>query len=566
MFSFRSSNTSMTTGVRRFLATEALYGIGIGLYSLALNLHLLALGASGGQIASISAVGILIMGIGALPAGMLAGKIGRKPMLLAGSMLVAAGAALFATGRSLPVWYTAQAVASAGFMCIETTEIQLLFRYCRSRREESRAFHGMFAVFTAFTGLGNLLGGILSRADASAAGHAPSLYASAICIAVLSLLRLRLLPSERAAGGSGGGGETTPATGGIGDDDLPAAAEPTGSGARPGTAADSRGRDTTHSSIADGELPALAAAAKTAGSETYAPADRGTASGSATAAKDNNRNRVLADAAAGSPPDSATGNSGEGERHALRKNLANSPVTGDSDAEERHTSHKSSANPPVSRGKRPAESLPRMPQAIRRLLRNRSLWLLAANACLIGFVFSFIGPFMNVYLKFRAAWEDDLISYVYTVNGLVLFAASLAAPKIMERWGAKAAFTGAFLGNAGLAFLLLIAQPAPVFAALLVLRSGSFSLLGNLVDSETMSSLREEDRNLYAGMRAVFRCVGSSLSTMTAGFFMNAGDYHTPFLIAGVLLIVNYIYFRSRVLPLIKRDENLRGEPQAGGA
>lgn len=202
----------MTIGVRRFLATEALYGIGIGLYSLALNLHLLALGASGGQIASISAVGILIMGIGALPAGMLAGKIGRKPMLLAGSMLVAAGAALFAAGRSLPVWYAAQAVASAGFMCIETTEIQLLFRYCRSRREESRAFHGMFAVFTAFTGLGNLLGGILSRADASAAGHAPSLYASAVCIAVLSLLRLRLLPAERAAGGSGG--ESSPAMGG----------------------------------------------------------------------------------------------------------------------------------------------------------------------------------------------------------------------------------------------------------------------------------------------------------------------------------------------------------------
>ncbi|MGW9128580.1 MFS transporter [Paenibacillus chitinolyticus] len=508
----------MTTGVRRFLATEALYGIGIGLYSLALNLHLLALGASGGQIASISAVGILIMGIGALPAGMLAGKIGRKPMLLAGSMLVAAGAALFATGRSLPVWYAAQAVASAGFMCIETTEIQLLFRYCRSRREESRAFHGMFAVFTAFTGLGNLLGGILSRADASAAGHAPSLYASAVCIAVLSLLRLRLLPAERAAGGSG----RAPAMGGPGDGGRPgpAGADASGSGLRPGAeaaagaangtcdAAESRGRDTTDKGPGD------------SGRIKAAEAPEARASGSASRS-----------------------------------------------AEEKHASRRGPAKPPVSRERRPTGRVSRLPQGFRRLLRNRSLWLLASNACLIGFVFSFIGPFMNVYLKFRAAWGDDLISYVYTVNGLVLFAASLAAPKIMERWGAKAAFTGAFLGNAGLALLLLIAQPAPVFAALLVLRSGSFSLLGNLVDSETMSSLREEDRNLYAGMRAVFRCVGSSLSTMTAGFFMNAGDYHTPFLIAGVLLIVNFMYFRSRVLPLIiKRNDNLRGEPQAGGA
>ncbi|MCY9595342.1 MFS transporter [Paenibacillus chitinolyticus] len=508
----------MTTGVRRFLATEALYGIGIGLYSLALNLHLLALGASGGQIASISAVGILIMGIGALPAGMLAGKIGRKPMLLAGSMLVAAGAALFATGRSLPVWYAAQAVASAGFMCIETTEIQLLFRYCRSRREESRAFHGMFAVFTAFTGLGNLLGGILSRADASAAGHAPSLYASAVCIAVLSLLRLRLLPAERAAGGSGGA--SSMGDSGDGGRPGPAGADASGSGLRPG-----------------------------------AEAAAGGASGNCDAAEAESRGRDTTD---------------KGPGDSDRREAPEAPEAAASeacDAEEKNASRRGPAKPPVSRERRPAGRVSRLPQGFRRLLRNRSLWLLASNACLIGFVFSFIGPFMNVYLKFRAAWGDDLISYVYTVNGLVLFAASLAAPKIMERWGAKVAFTGAFLGNAGLALLLLIAQPAPVFAALLVLRSGSFSLLGNLVDSETMSSLREEERNLYAGMRAVFRCIGSSLSTMTAGFFMNAGDYHTPFLIAGVLLIVNFMYFRSRVLPLIiKRNDNLRGEPQAGGA
>ncbi len=459
----------MTIGVRRFLATEALYGIGIGLYSLALNLHLLALGASGGQIASISAVGILIMGIGALPAGMLAGKVGRKSMLVAGSMLVAAGAALFATGRSLPVWYAAQAVASAGFMCIETTEIQLLFRYCHSRREESRAFHGMFAVFTAFTGIGNLIGGFLSRADISDAGHAPSLYASAVCIAVLSLLRLRLLPAERVA--DSGTREALPDTAG------------TGGGVRAGSAASSAS--------------------------------------------------------------SLSGVHAHGKKQAPREEPAKPPGLG---------------------SRRRAVRL-HLPQGIHRLLRVRSLWLLAANACLIGFVFSFIGPFMNVYLKFRAEWQDDLISYVYTVNGLVLFIASLAAPKIMERWGAKAAFTGAFLGNAGLAMLLLISQPAPVFAALLVLRSGSFSLLGNLVDSETMSSLREEDRNLYAGMKAVFRCIGSSLSTVTAGFFMNAGDYYTPFFIAAVLLIVNFIYFRSRVLPLItKREDNLGGKPQAGGA
>lgn len=68
----------LPSGVRRFLMTESLYGIGIGLYSLVLNLHLLSKGLKEDQVGALVSVGILIMGILAIPVSLLANRYGRK--------------------------------------------------------------------------------------------------------------------------------------------------------------------------------------------------------------------------------------------------------------------------------------------------------------------------------------------------------------------------------------------------------------------------------------------------------------------------------------------------------
>lgn len=52
------------------------------MYTMVLNLHLLAQHIMPDDIGSLASLGILIMGAGALPASMLANRIGRKTVLV----------------------------------------------------------------------------------------------------------------------------------------------------------------------------------------------------------------------------------------------------------------------------------------------------------------------------------------------------------------------------------------------------------------------------------------------------------------------------------------------------
>ena len=53
---------SLSPGVKRFLATESLYGLSIGMFTLILNLHLIEMGISEKQIGFITSMGILAEG------------------------------------------------------------------------------------------------------------------------------------------------------------------------------------------------------------------------------------------------------------------------------------------------------------------------------------------------------------------------------------------------------------------------------------------------------------------------------------------------------------------------
>lgn len=63
-------------GVRIFVLSEALFGIAVGIFSLVLNLHLLAAGVSETQIGRMNSVSTLLAGAVAVPGGWLAGKMG----------------------------------------------------------------------------------------------------------------------------------------------------------------------------------------------------------------------------------------------------------------------------------------------------------------------------------------------------------------------------------------------------------------------------------------------------------------------------------------------------------
>lgn len=200
MRAYLSDMMQFSPGVRRFLATETLLGIGLGIATLLLNLHLLALGLAETQLGAISSVGNICMGVVSIPCGLLANRFGRKRLLVLGLGLMGAGYGAFAFATGLWLLFAAQIMQSVGMCLLVTTEIQLLYSYSVSRQEETRGFSMLFAVFTLFMGIGTLAGGFLPRLLGGArTDYQWSLLAAGLCILACGLFRLALLPQEQAA-------------------------------------------------------------------------------------------------------------------------------------------------------------------------------------------------------------------------------------------------------------------------------------------------------------------------------------------------------------------------------
>jgi MFS transporter, DHA1 family, multidrug resistance protein len=398
---------SLSYGARRFIISEILLGIGIGLFTLVLNLHLLDLGINETQIGRISSIGALIMGILGIPSGLLANYLGRKRMLVFGIALIGVSYLIFGLGTRLWVFYMAQTIQSIGITLLATSEIQLIFRYCKSKKEETQSFSLLFAIFTLFTGFGTLIGGILPQwLGGHTSIYQSSLLAAAVLLVFCALLRAVWLPKE--------------------------------------------------------------------------------------------------------------------------------PIRMESE-----TIKKSSEDP---------LNVLKNPQ------KDNSIWILSIFILLSGFAFGWIGNFINIIVKFRMHWSDEWVSFALTVNGLFLFAGSLIMPFLLTRLGVAKSFLTIYIVNILTAFSLSLVLPNPLFIAVLFMRSGVFTLLNNMTESESMSAVTEEKRNLFAGMRSVFRSLGFAGSTYLTGIILTDKNYSLPFLWTGLVILLNFIFFWIWVRPL--REDN----------
>lgn len=398
----------LSTGVRRFLISEAFYGLGIGLYSLVLNLHLLFRGLREDEIGALVSMGILVMGVLAIPVSMLANRTGRKKLLVTGIFFIAAGNVLFALSDQLLWFYAAQILVSAGLTLVETTEIQLLFHYCRSRKEEARAFSLMFAVFTAFSGLGTLAAGYISKGFEGSRGYEASLLLTGLVLVLHGIIRAYWLPPE------------------------------------------------------------------------------------------------------------------------LR--VTNKPAAAASSAKG------------ISRLVKP--------------LSSGTLWLFALFMALLGGCIAMTGSFLNVIVKFRLNLMDDQVSLILAIGAILLFICSLMTPYVMERFGYNTAIIAVFMVNIFLFAILSLILPVWLFIVLFLLRGGGVTMLSNLLDSLLMSAFNEEERNLYAGMRSVFRSLGSSGATLVAGWILARQDYRLPFLVTAGALLICGLYYLWWIRPVLSKRLN----------
>ncbi|MFD0698438.1 MFS transporter [Paenibacillus sp. GCM10027628] len=387
----------LSPGVKRFIATESLFGIGAGIFNLILNLHLLDLGFSKEDIGRITSLGALTVGLTSLPAGFVVKYIGRKTMLVIGMLLAFFALIIFGIGTGVGMITTAQLIWSLSIAAIVNSEIQLLFQYCRTKKEETSAYSLLFAIFTLCTGIGTWLGGYLPL---WLPGHS-TLYQYAFfvaggCLGFSGILRGWLLPSAN---------------------DQAAATGEKGA-----------------SAVLSSERPKKA--------------------------------------------------------HAYSFML-----------------------------------------------------LLALFIFNSGFTFGLLSPFLNVILKFRFGMEDSSISSLLALSGMFFFVGSLLVPYILERMGSRKSFVLLFLYNIVVVGLMALTMPGSVFAVLLLIRGTGFTMLNNLMDSECMSAVAEEDRNVFAGMRTVSRSIGNTIASYWAGYILAGNHYSLPFLLtAGALLAGFTVY------------------------
>ncbi|WP_162463182.1 MFS transporter [Paenibacillus psychroresistens] len=396
----------LSSGVRRFIISEILLGTGIGLYTLVLNLHLLDLGINETEIGRLSSIGALIMGLIGIPSGLLANYWGRKRMLVCGLVLMGISYLCFGLGTKLWVFYTAQTLQSFGVTLLVTSEIQLLFRYCKSKKEETQSFSLLFAIFTLFTGFGTLIGGILPQwLGGSTTIYQSSLLVAAGVLLLNALLRAVWLPKE--------------------------------------------------------------------------------------------------------------------------------PVW---------------ISPLINETKDPLIPINKSP-------KNHSILILSIFILLSGFAFGWIANFINIIVKFRMNWSDEWVSFALTINGLFLFAGSLIMPYMFTRFGIAKSFLAVYMVNILAAFSLYMVLPNPIFIGILFMRSGVFTLLNNMTESQSMSAVTEEKRNLFAGMRSVFRSLGFAASTYLTGLILTQKNYTLPFLLTSLVILINFSFFWIWVRPLLKKNK-----------
>lgn len=190
--------TRLPLGVRQFLYSEPLFGIAMGMFAFVLNFHLLDTGLDEIQIGQLTSLHMLVMGASAIPFGLLADRGNRKHVLVAGLLLSGLSLILIGFSSDFNSFVVAQILHALGMSLLISAEIPLLYNYCTSRKEETRTYNMMFAIFTLFTGLGTLLGGLLPEwLPKGETKYEATVYVTGALVLLVGTIRVFLPPDRR---------------------------------------------------------------------------------------------------------------------------------------------------------------------------------------------------------------------------------------------------------------------------------------------------------------------------------------------------------------------------------
>ncbi|MGB9809593.1 MAG: MFS transporter, partial [Caldanaerobacter sp.] len=191
---------------------------------------------------------------------------------------------------------------------------------------------------------------------------------------------------------------------------------------------------------------------------------------------------------------------------------------------------------------------------------NSKIITLTLYLFLMGIAFSLVIPFQNVIIKFTTGWHDEAVSYVLTANGIILFFASIIMPWLINEVGVIRSYYYVYAINIGMAFILYFKMLPIAFVLIFLLRSGSFTLFLNMVDSQTMSAVEEDKRDFFGGARTFLRSIGGAIGSFIAGYVIQRGKSTFPFLITSLILLISFVYFEFLVKPIFVKEIEKKGE------
>ena len=192
----------------------------------------------------------------------------------------------------------------------------------------------------------------------------------------------------------------------------------------------------------------------------------------------------------------------------------------------------------------------------RRWIPQRSVFIFTGFSIFLGAAFALLTPFFNIILKYRLNMADDQIALILTLNGVVLFFSSLFSPFILERWGLRKTATIIFFSTIVPSFILGLILPLSAFIILFLFRSGAFTALTNLLEGQMMQATPDHERSVFSGMRSLGRSLAATAMSLLSGYILLQKDYSLPFVLAGAVLVLGYLYFHYLVLPCLEQPSS----------
>jgi len=196
MLTYLKSLLSLSPGVKLFLLSEMAFGLGVGMYAVLFNFHLLGMGFNTEQIGIATACHTISVALLAYPAGIFTDRFGGKNAMVLGTVLVSLGYLLLAMVETETTLYLVQALVGAGFAFVIACEFPYIMSLCERKEDETTSFNLLVAAFTLAMAVGNILGAQLPEVlPVGETIYQTTLYLVAVSMFLVFLLRL-FLPAK----------------------------------------------------------------------------------------------------------------------------------------------------------------------------------------------------------------------------------------------------------------------------------------------------------------------------------------------------------------------------------